>query len=188
VGDDGVLDYSEGAPLGYGHICPPYTEENSWIKYDPRVRIARQEDTVLHRKSLINPAAGAAQATDTLTAENDPTLPLGSEYELTSGLEEDEEHVLEYRGYPRTRIVLSFVGIRIKYRPTVPILKKVNDVDVREVSRNLEAVSKVGTIGGCDVFKVRMVSVYEATRPINNVDVHDDLTIEQTAIGTLEEL
>jgi len=124
-------------------LSPTVTPEASWLEYRVRLRVQRTENVHVHTLS---------QPLDT-PSHSDQATGVGPSFQSTGGRRR------EVHGEPIQTVRLEGVARRLKYAPTMPVLRSVGSRSVSERNR-VEERETVGDASGVPIHQLRWSVLY----------------------------
>jgi hypothetical protein len=155
-GFDGAFNF---APSKFP--CPDdIPDEMTWLDYDIRLRVYREEPSVIHRKAVARPVKDLEAKADGLLQQFEETMIVAGGQKKYN---KDEQHVVETMGKPVTYIALQFKGLRLKKAPTVPVLKSVDGKIVKAYRFGDQGPWHAFSILDCPVYAHKRWAIYKVT-------------------------
>lgn len=158
---------SQDGSKNFSSRCENIPEDGGWLLYDVDVRLARDEQKVIHR-----PAADVALK----AVAGGASLP-GESFNMPKA----DNYEVEQQGYPRQLVVLRWKGMRVHHLPQYPILKSFGGRQVTLMKIKSTDPKLWGCFAGCKVWFAQTAQLYEVldgyVQSANDGDYKQDQTL-----------
>lgn len=188
--DDPVaINYQDSSPTTYSPSASPYVlvcddleERNSWMVFDNKLRVFQHVPIVEHGKAVA-PSYIPVEPTPTTPEEGDERTVIADDPPSYSP---DKFHLIEANGYPKNIVIMSFVGVRMKFKPQLPILTTIDGKTALPYKRVVH-LEKNGNYFGCPVSTIKATLWYKfegtltgikPARQVNRCSASDSLSSE----------
>lgn len=164
--------------------CPEVPANGGWLHFSLDVQLLRDEQVSQHQRAAVylpNLESGVpypynAQPT---TGNGTAVLVGGPTYSQNP----DEREVIEYHGYPKFYVGLTFTGVRFKHVPFIPAIKSVAGIPVTEYGpQQLGTPKHVMDSLGCPVWAISGYRVYSVPGYVNAIKPVSSLTAKDISI------
>jgi len=160
------------SPVSWKWACPDIPREYSWLAYDLRLRVVRDEPTTTHRKAVAHiPGVIDIGGGDSDTSPYEFVFP-GSDYSPGS-----DENVIENNGYPTTRVLLQFKALRVQHKPEIPVIDTIDGQKAVQVGKPQGFVEPRGDMGCHTLWYANYTSVYEVAGYVRSVKIPPKKTL-----------
>lgn len=163
--------------------CPSVPDNGGWLHFDLDIKVLREEQVSRHiRAASYIPSLGAANYEynqQPNTGNNVAVNVGGQDFSQSS----NDQEAIEYHGFPKFYIGLSFSGLRFKHTPYVPSIKSVGGQTVREYGKQQVGTPKHAMDSfGCPVWSVSGYRVYSVPGKVTAIKPVSSLTAADTSI------
>jgi hypothetical protein len=132
--------------------CANITKENSWLTYKNRLRAVIKQRGTIHR---------AAQEFSGV-ALNALTVGVSGTIDQTIGKPAQDQaidFIFQYEGAADNMVIMQGSAMRIKYAPDIPKLVQIGNIEVEELSRNVDT-EPLASFFGCPLYLSRWAILY----------------------------
>lgn len=162
--------YENNRPLQF--TCPDIPLDGGWLFHEVKIEVLRNTNLQSHRKAI--PYLPDPVTALPVNSQGSTLVDLGSPSYTQSS--DSEKNDIEFNGLPEMYVALRFRCLRVKHKPSLPIISQIGGNVPIEVQARFQAPNPEFDTANCPVWSATGYRIYRVNGPISAVGATSSYT------------